>query len=549
MARKGLCNLVLKAKDRIEAKQVRVDAIIEAAEVPKRRQSSKMDHSLSIRSLYKTRVAILRKLCARNLADSEQSELKRQLSDIQLQVAETNRREALEKEARVAEEIKTNPKRFYQYANSFRKTKSKIGPLKTSGGSKTYESGPQKMAEILSLQYKSVFTTPRVRVPAIPSLTLSSLLENVSLKTEDMALALKSISTWSSAGPDGISAWFLRYYADDIAPALCALWKMSVDTGIMPDDINLAYITPLFKGGDKSDPANYRPVALTNHITKAFERVVKKEILTHLVDNRLLNSSQHGFTAGRSTLTNLIEYYESILLLLEHHQYVDAIYLDYSKAFDKCDHNIILDKLEGLGITGRLNHWISVFLKRRQQIVVVQGTKSRPVWCISGVPQGSVLGPLLFLILMLDITKGIKHSLLSSFADDTKVWKAIASAVTEAYLQEDLDQLYIWAQQNNMEFNSKKFQAIRFAEILSEAFYTNDVEETIEQSNLVKDLGIYFSSDMKFDEHVRIVANRGKRTGGWIGRVLFTRSAGVMLTFLKELIYPAVEYNCIVEPF
>ena len=281
-------------------------------------------------------------------------------------MAETNRREALEKEIRVAEEIKTNPKRFYQYANTFRKTKAKIGPLKNPSDANSYVSGPQKMAEILSLQYKTVFTTPRIRGPTIPTIPLSTLLDNVSMKTEDMVLALKSISTWSAAGPDGISAWFLKYYADDIAPALTLLWKMSVETGIMPDDINLAYITPIFKGGDKSDPANYRPVALTNHITKAFERVVKQEILSHLVDNQLLNPTQHGFTAGRSTLTNLIEYYESILLLLEHHQYVDAIYLDYSKAFDKCDHNIILDKLEGLGITGKLNKWISVFLKRRQ---------------------------------------------------------------------------------------------------------------------------------------------------------------------------------------
>jgi hypothetical protein len=187
----------------------------------------------------------------------------------------------------------------------------------------------------------------------------------------------------------------------------------------MPDDINLAYVTPLFKGGDKSVAANYRPVALTNHITKAFEKIVKKEIVIHLATQQYFNCTQHGLRSGRSTFTNLVEYYESILLLLHYHQAVDSIYLDYSKAFDKCDHNIILQKLHTLGIGEKITTWIEVFLKRRQQMVVVRGALSAPVWCTSGVPQGSVLGPLLFLVLMYDITEGINHAILSSFADDT----------------------------------------------------------------------------------------------------------------------------------
>jgi hypothetical protein len=318
-----------------------------------------------------------------------------------------------------------------------------------------------------------------------------------------------------------------------------------LDSGIMPDDINLAFITPIFKGGDKSEPANYRPVALTNHITKAFEKVVKQEILFHLCTHNFLNNTQHGFTSGRSTLTNLIEYYESILLLLEHHQYVDSIYLDYSKAFDKCDHDIILHKLDNLGIRGKLNAWISGFLKRRQQRVVVQGAKSSPVWCVSGVPQGSVLGPLLFLILMLDITNSIKHSILSSFADDTKIWKGISTREAERLLQEDLDRVYVWAEQNNMSFNSKKFQAIRFAELLNHAVYNSDLDVPMDESDLVKDLGIYIASDLQFDQHIRTIVNKGKRVAGWITRVFSTRDPGVLLTLLKQLVYLTVEYNSV----
>ena len=247
----------------------------------------------------------------------------------------------------------------------------------------------------------------------------------------------------------------------------------------------------------------------------------------------------------RSTLTNLIEYYESILLLLQHHQSVDSIYLDYSKAFDKCDHHIILEKLHRYGIQGKLLEWISLFLTRRQQVVVVQGSMSKPVWCRSGVPQGSVLGPLLFLILMLDITKSINHSLLSSFADDTKIWKAVSNAMNEVHLQDDLDMIYLWAVENNMEFNSKKFQAIRFAEIYGHSYYSNNKDEPIDHHQLIKDLGIHMSWDMKFDKHINTVHNKGKRVSGWILRVFHTRLPSVMLTLLKQLVYPTLEYNSV----
>jgi hypothetical protein len=219
-----------------------------------------------------------------------------------------------------------------------------------------------------------------------------------------------------------------------------------MDTGENPDVTHVAHVTAIFKSGDKSDAANYRPVSLTNHITKAFEKIIKNEIVFYLTKNQLYNESQHGFRKSRSTQTNLIEYYESILHQLDSNTTVDSIYLDFSKAFDKCDHGIILDKLEALGISGKLLNWIADFLRNRKQIVVVQGLKSEAIWVVSEVPQGSVLGPLLFLILMYDITEGITHSILSSFADDTKMWKGINNSTSKQMLQNDLNNIYDWAQ-------------------------------------------------------------------------------------------------------
>ena len=137
---------------------------------------------------------------------------------------------------------------------------------------------------------------------------------------------------------------------------------------------------------------------------------------------------------------------------------------------------------------------------------------------------------------MYDINKGINDSMLSSFADDTKTWKGITTIRPEVLLQNDLDLIYIWAQNNNMEFNSDKFQAIRFAEIFQPCYYSNNIAQNIDHTSIVKDLGIYLSNDLNFEHHIRVVTNRGKQIDGWI--LFSTRNPGVMLTLLKQLIYP-----------
>ena len=541
-----LTNIVQHANNAEDAKQAILNAFIDSAKetkVPTHQNKNINSQSNTIRKLFHAKTKITKKL-RKPITLTYRTNLHSQLKAIHQQIIDANKSESFEKERKVAEAIKNNPKAFYAYANRFRKIKSKIGPLKTTNnGIPHHESDPRKMAEILSSQYQSVLSTPSNTLIPDTSLPLThDLLTDIDIKEEDMTTAVQSIPTWSAPGPDGITPLLLKDYVKEIAPALCLLWRKSLDTGIMPDGTNLAHITPIFKGGAKCEPVNYRPVALTNHITKAFEKILKHEIVMDQSKHQYLNNTQHGFRSGRSTLTNLIEYYESILLLLQHHQDVDSIYLDYSKAFDKCDHNIILRKLHTLGIRGKINTWICGFLKIRQQKVVIRGFQSTPVWCTSGVPQGSVLGPLLFLVLMYDINKGINNSMLSSFADDTKIWKGITTIRHEVLLQDDLDLIYIWAQNNNMEFNSDKFQAIRFAEIFQPCYYSNNIAQNIDHTSIVKDLGIYLSNDLNFEQHIRVVTNRGKQIAGWILRVFSTRNPGVMLTLLKQLIYPTIEY-------
>ena len=186
---------------------------------------------------------------------------------------------------------------------------------------------------------------------------------------------------------------------------------------------------------------------------KVFEKVVRNHLVSYLQEHDLLNPGQHGFRSGRSCLSQLISHFDNILRILEDNDNVDVLYLDFSKAFDKVDHLITLKKLKALGISGKLGRWLQSFLTDRTQTVLVNGARSRSGHVKSGVPQGSVIGPLLFLVLIGDIDANVATSFVSSFADDTRVGRRIKTEADVNDLPADLNAIYQWAVDNNMQFN------------------------------------------------------------------------------------------------
>ena len=546
----NLSDIVRTSSTRKEAKDNLISKIIECAQeagVPEykdQHHSNSGQNSRELHNLFKKRIKILQKMRCK-MHYGQQHECQEKLNTVNADIQRVKELLNAEREKKQIQNLKSDPGAFYKYAKQNRESSTQIGPLKfTINGKQTYESGPLKMAEILSKQYESVFTAPQ-NGPRQFNFPVNSELSDIDFSPSDIVNAIKSISPTSAPGPDGITPKFLKDYADELAEPLCILWRMSLDSGDNPDGTHLAFITALFKSGDKSEPANYRPVALTNHITKIFERIIKNELVLYLTTHQLYNESQHGFRKARSTQTNLIEYYESIIHQLETNRAVDSIYLDFSKAFDKCDHGIILDKLSALGIKGKLYNWLEDFLRNRQQIVVIDGFKSKAVKVTSGVPQGSVLGPILFLILMYDISSGITSSILSSFADDTKIWKAVNSINCDNQLQNDLNNIYNWAIQNNMEFNDKKFQAIRFYMTMVTDNYTDSAGAYVQFVDNVKDLGITISDDLSFDDHINKITGKGRQMAGWILRVFTSRALFLMKILLKQLVLPRIEYCCV----
>ena len=434
---------------------------------PKRKNCQRMDRRRRIlwRRLAKIRGRIKSASSIHKLTKllQDKQDLEQQLYD---DYAATN----LMEENQAISNIKSNPKAFFSFAKSRQKTHARIGPfLDPNTGQPNPQ--PEFAASVLSTQYSSVFVQPReewkVRNPKefYGSPVDDSCLSDIAFSEKDIQVACSELKASSAAGADGVPASLLKICNKELSKPLFILWRASLDQGCISADLLLVLISPVHKGGSRGLPKNYIPVALTSHIVKVFERVVRRALVHHLERNGLLPDGQHGFRAFRSTLTQLLSFWDTILDELESGGGVDVIYTDFSKAFDKVETGVLLHKIKESGISGKVGCWLAAFLDpcSRQQAVGVDGTVSCLSPVVSGVPQGTVLGPVLFLIHISDIAVGLSQgTTATSFADDTRVKRGVNSVQDCSDLQADLGTIYSWAAKVNMHFNSDKFECLRF---------------------------------------------------------------------------------------
>lgn len=232
----------------------------------------------------------------------------------------------------------------------------------------------------------------------------------------------------------------LRDLADELAPALTMIYKSSLKNSVVPSDWRTASVTPVFKKGDRTRPDNYRPISLTSIVCQVMEHVVVSNIMEFAENNNILVPEQHGFRRRRSCETQLLGLMDEITHDLQAGKQTDLVVLDFAKAFDKVNHSLLVHKLSHYGIIGKTNAWIQNFLRDRKQAVVVDGAESGFVPVESGVPQGSVLGPALFLLFINDLPKQTQ-SKARLFADDTACQRTICSRKDLEILQDDLSKL------------------------------------------------------------------------------------------------------------
>jgi hypothetical protein len=349
-------------------------------------------------------------------------------------------------------------KKLGAFIKSKRTDQMGVSPLKEGG---FMHVDPKTKANILNRQFTSVFS--KDDGSALPDLgpSIYPAMDTITVSQNGVIKLLRNLKPFTASGPDGIPTRLLKETAEEISPAITLMFQASINQGRVPSLWKNAHIVPLFKKGSRSDASNYRPISLTSVLSKLCEHIIHCAVIRHLSDLNILSDAQHGFRQRRSCDTQLILTVEDLARGLDNREQIDVILLDYEKAFDKVSHRHLLLKAEHYGIRGTTLEWIRDFLHNRSQIVVVDGQKSNESQVASGVPQGSVIGPLLFLIFINDLPACVSSSTTRLFADDSVIYKSISASEDTTSLQRDLDALQDWESKWLMRFNAKKCQVLR----------------------------------------------------------------------------------------
>ena len=362
---------------------------------------------------------------------------------------------------------------------------------------------------------------------------------------------LNKLKPFKSPGPDNLHPYVLKSIAETLCTPLARIFQSSLDSMRLPTIWKHANITAIYKKGDKSDPNNYRPISLTSIACKIMESIVRNYLMNHLISNNLLSPKQFGFISGRSVQLQLLLLMDHWTKVLDEGNHIDVVYMDFKKAFDSVPHRRLLSKLNSYGIANPLLGWIEQFLSGRYQRVCIHNSESKLQHVTSGIPQGSVLGPILFVIYINDLPDVIS-SYAFMFADDTKLYRPITCTIDPTVLQSDLDSLQDWSSKWLLMFHPDKCKSMTVCKSTSCQASTyslkpndrnsQDPRKPLNTCKEEKDLGVTFDNQLSFSPHIYNQINKANKLLGMIRRSFIHLDDNIFLPLYKSIIRPHLEY-------
>ena len=409
------------------------------------------------------------------------------------------------------------------------------------------------MAGLFASAFESVYVRTPPNLEPAPHQIATSRMPPVEFDRQDILEVLQSLDTSSAAGADNIHPALLKSCAVELASPLFSIFCQSLRECRLPTQWKFSVVIPIFKKGSRYDPLNYRPVSLTSVTAKCLERIIAGRLTSYLESNALLSNHQFGFRSGRSTMDQLLLVYNDVSKWVDEGSVVDLVLFDFSKAFDVVSHPILLAKLFGVGVDRDLISWIEHFLTNRQMAVTAKGKLSSSRNVVSGVPQGSVLGPILFLIFVNCIADHLSCS-YKIFADDLKIYMRVrhdsdANLTSDTNLcQHDITTLQNVATSWNLKLNEGKCAVLRFKRkshvLPPPQYYINQSPIRTVQSQV--DLGLLVDSNLKFHQHVANATRKAAALSQNFMKSTVCRSPDFMMSVFSSHIRPILEYaSCV----
>ena len=344
------------------------------------------------------------------------------------------------------------------------------------------------------------------------------------ITVSEVCKALKELKSKKATGVDGIPARLLKDGSDALASPLSVIFNLTIELNVIPAEWKKAKVTPLHKSGPKDDPRNYRPISVLPVVSKVLERLIHKQLAGYFDGHNLLCKSQSGFRRMHSTETAVTYFADEILMNMDKGLVTGSVFIDLAKAFDTVDHDIFLSKLEYYGVCDESLPWFKNYFTGRKQFVHIDSQSSEELAITSGVPQGSILGPLLFIVYINDLPRCVRHCSVNMYADDTVLYLAGPTVDNLIYyINEDLQCLSEWLENNNLVLNVSKTKCVLFTSQRHKErdciLNLNLLGKSISCETTFKYLGVVFDNFMTWKAHADYVCKKVTSRVGLLGRV------------------------------